>query len=122
MKLRIKGNSLRMRLSQTEIDEFSASSKVNDSICFGEISLFYELRKGDVYSAVFCDQKIVVEVPNQVATEWASTDLVGIEKTITVGDDRDLSIIIEKDFKCLTDRPNEDESDLFENPLNKHNC
>ena len=122
MKLRIKGNSLRMRLSQAEVDEFASSGKVRNTICFGETSLFYELRKGEIYSVLFRDQKIVVEVPNQEATEWVSTDQVGIEETITVGDDRDLSIFIEKDFKCLTDRANEDESDLFENPLNKHDC
>ena len=48
--------------------------------------------------------------------------LVGMQKIISVGEEIDLSILIEKDFKCLTDRPNEDESDLFENPINKHDC
>ena len=57
-----------------------------------------------------------------IASEWATTDQVGIEKTIFVAEGSDLAILIEKDFKCLTDRPHEDESDLFENPMNNHDC
>lgn len=36
---------------------------------------------------------------------------------------RSLQILIEKDFRCLDDRVEEDQSDMFENPLAEHlNC
>ena len=122
MKLRINGDSLRLRLSQREVEEFSSEGKTTDSICFGGTTLNYELRKADSFSSKFSDQKIVIEVPSDIGAKWAISDQVAIEKTISVGDGGNLSILVEKDFKCLTDRPNEDESDLFENPMNKHDC
>jgi len=122
MKLRIKGNSIRLRLSQSEIDEFIADGQVLDSISFGDASLTYQLQSADRYSAVFIDQKVVVSVPASVGTEWANSDQVEMKNTLSIRTGEELYILIEKDFKCLTDRPNEDESDLFENPLNKHDC
>ena len=122
MKLRIKGDSLRMRLSQAEVDEFANNGMVSDDICFGESSLHYSLKKSATFNASLDNHKIVVEVPIHKGDDWAHSDQVGIEADVDCGEGKILKLLIEKDFKCLTDRPNEDESDLFTNPLSKHNC
>jgi len=49
-------------------------------------------------------------------TTWATTDLVGLEHQIQLKGEEKLAILIEKDFKCLQERPGEDEEDMFPNP------
>ncbi|MEZ4932033.1 MAG: hypothetical protein R2788_07940 [Saprospiraceae bacterium] len=54
-----------------------------------------------------------------MATDWSRSDEVGLEDDMPLGDGNALHILVEKDFKCLTER-SEDESDLFPNP--NENC
>ena len=123
MKLRIKGNSLRMRLSQSEVDILASTGSVMDVINFGQAKLTYQLTlaKSNEISAVYHDNVIAINVPQDTGAKWATSDQVGIEEDIDLGDGEVLSILIEKDFKCLTVRPGEDESDLYENPQDQHN-
>jgi len=124
MKLRIKGDSLRMRLSQGEVDILIEAESVSDVINFGNAKLTYQLIFTDTTkaSAMYDNDCVSIYIPKQIGIRWASSDQVSIEETIPLDDGSSLSILMEKDFKCLTDRPNEDESDLFENPICKHDC
>jgi len=124
MKLRMKGNSIRMRLSQSEVDELVDSNVVYEMVNFGKNYLTYQLNLADTkdVSAVYEKDCISINIPKVMGSKWAKSDQVGIEEIVSLGAKGSLSILIEKDFKCLTDRPNEDESNLFENPMNKHDC
>lgn len=115
MKIRIKGNSLRYRLTKSDIDCFSKNGYIEETISFGDQKLIYALQRSeeDELTAAFNDQKIVLYVPACLATEWTTTDLVGFEKS-----DGPLYLLIEKDFKCL-DNVAEDQSDNYPNPLSK---
>ena len=45
MKLRVKGNSIRLRLTQSEVKRMQTENKVCESIDFGDDAvLYYELR------------------------------------------------------------------------------
>ena len=44
---------------------------------------------------------------------------MGISDDLFLENEDKLSILVEKDFKCLTDR-SEDESDMFPNPKESH--
>lgn len=117
MKIRIKGNSLRLRLTQSEVEEFASNGMVSDSIHFGENQLIYTLQseeRPDV-EARFNGEFITVAIPQKIGIEWATTEQVGISEEQPVENKQSLSILIEKDFQCLIPR-NEDESDLFKNP------
>ena len=121
MKLRIKGNTIRFRLTQTEIDQVREGF-VEDKTQFpGGNSLIYRIEKGDLFNVQYTKDTVLISVPSAIINDWATTDTVSISKKIplTNGDLLDLSL--EKDFQCLTERPNEDESDMFPNPLEKHN-
>lgn len=124
MKLRIKGDSIRMRLSQNEVNELASKGKVNDVINFGANHLMYQLAFAEInaMTVIYEDNLIHINISEEVGRAWTTSDQVGIQETIALKEANTLSVLIEKDFKCLTDRPNEDESDLFENPLNQHNC
>ena len=73
-------------------------------------------------SAFFEHEAIVISIPHIAAQEWFTPTQVGIETQLLLEDGNFLKILLEKDFKCLTDRPEEDESDAFPNPLSGHNC
>lgn len=120
MKLRIKGNTIRFRLTQTEIDTI-AGGAVEDRTEFpGGNSLIYKIQVGDSFATEFSEGIVLITVPSQVVNEWATSDKVSIEKSIELDNGNQLEVSLEKDFKCLTERPKEDETDMYPNPLEKH--
>jgi hypothetical protein len=112
MKIRIKGNSLRYRLSKTDVERFFNNSYLEEHTAFGNSVLTYALQVygSDRLSASFENNKIVVFVPGAMAKNWAATDDVGFDETIG-----SLYLLIEKDFQCL-DNTAEDQSDNYPNP------
>ncbi|MFN6962924.1 MAG: DUF7009 family protein [Pyrinomonadaceae bacterium] len=117
MKLRIRGNSIRLRLSQGEVERFAADGVVEDSTQFGESSLRYALEASDAAGEIFAgftNGRICVTVPRKTALEWAAGDAVGIGSNDAVP-----RVLVEKDFVCLSPRQGEDESDMFPNPAGK---
>ncbi len=120
MKLRIKGNTIRFRLTQSEIDEIAKDS-VEDRTEFpiGN-ALTYKIQKGHSFNTDFLDGVVLITVPSEVINDWATTDKVSIDYSSELKDGKQLEISLEKDFKCLTERPKEDESDMYPNPLEKH--
>lgn len=119
MKIRIKDNSLRLRLTQTEVDTFQATRKVACAIAFpNDTQLHYTLLwgTGDAYAARFDGQEIEVVVPDNVGKTWLAPTEVGMEQQVALPNGGSLRLLIEKDFACLTERVDEDESDMFPNP------
>lgn len=114
MKIRINGNFVRLRLSQSEVDQFGQTGLVGDAIQFGQRSLTYRLVANDdaEVSVGFDGENITVSVPKTLATDWTQSELVGFENA----DQSNVRILVEKDFQCLHKRPGEDESDNFPNP------
>jgi hypothetical protein len=112
MKIRIKGNSLRYRLSKTDVEMFFNNGYLEEQTAFGNSVLTYALQVygSDRLSAGFEDNKIVVFVPEEMAENWASTDVVGFDDSVG-----SLYLLIEKDFQCL-DNTAEDQSDNYPNP------
>jgi len=119
MKLRIKGNSIRLRLLKSEVEKFAANGRISDETSFGANALRYALAmSNDVESIVgkFEGNEITILIPELAAKEWASNDNVGFEVEQSVGSDESLTIIVEKDFVCI-DRPNDpDREDAYTNP------
>jgi hypothetical protein len=115
VKLRIKGNSIRLRLTKSEVDALREHGVVEESVYFSAMSRFtYALeRGGDAVIASFEEGRVVVRVPNALAVEWCDTDRVGIDESAG-----DVRVLIEKDWQCLAPR-DEDESDAFPHPRAK---
>lgn len=108
MKLRINGDSLRLRLSPSEIDELIEAGSVEETIHFGpDHKLVYALALGEEekpISASFAGYVIRVEIPRLWAVEWAQTDKVGFEASQPVGTAGTLHILVEKDFHFIRRR------------------
>ena len=120
MKLRILDNSIRLRLSQSEVRTLATAGRVAAFVHFpGGKSLCYSLESSDTLEdieATLEDQTMIVKMPSALASEWAENNTISLRASNALSGQEALSILIEKDFKCLTDRPHEDESDLFPHP------
>ena len=120
MKIRIKGNTLRIRLSQSEIDNLKKTGNVKECTEFPAGNTFcYQVVESNKFECSFKENMVTVELDSEHIKEWVNSDQVSIGGDLNLEKDAKLSILVEKDFKCLTERP-EDESDMFPNPLKNH--
>jgi len=122
MKLRIKGNSIRFRLTQSEVKIVEQTGLVKDQTKFSNsISLEYEIKAVtglEYVEPIYSENKITLKVNESLIRDWAHSDQVTISSTFDFSSDENLTILIEKDFKCLSPR-DEDESDMFPHPKQK---
>ena len=119
MKLRIQGGSLRLRLNQSEVAQFSKTGYVEETIEFAPGSSFsYVLEscsKLEVPQALFRNGELRVQMPAGAANDWVTTDRVGVSSEQSAGSVKRLSIVIEKDFKCL--HGDDPDPNAYPNPL-----
>lgn len=117
MKLRIKGDSIRLRLSKTEVSQLVENNKVFDSCQFGLNVLKYGIKTADIieFDAQLDKNEITIFIPQKETHNWDENDKISINKTLENG----VSILVEKDFKCLIDRAHEMEDDMYDNPSKK---
>ena len=125
MKLRIKGNIIRLRLTQSEVATVGAGGRVQELTLFGPQAQFcyaLEAVDGTEVEADYTNNTLTIRVPRTMANDWATTDLVGLSAEQKIAENVSLHLIIEKDFACLNPRGEED-SDTFEHPLTgQTNC
>lgn len=118
MKIRIKGNSIRIRLSKTEVANFALQGYLEERTQFINSDFIYALEVSNSVnelSAKMEGSKITVQVPLAVANNWTGTEQVGFENKMSLGNEKSLFLLVEKDFVCL-DNTFEDQSDMFPNP------
>jgi hypothetical protein len=117
MKLRIKGNSLRIRLTKTEVSKLAETGYLEEKTNFPNNRLIYVLQKTDSeeLSAKFENNIITLFVPHSFTKEWPQNDEIGVETKMPLSQNEFLYLLLEKDFACL-DKSTEDQSDNFDNP------
>ena len=122
MKLRIKGNSIRLRLTRSEVETFGEDGHIEEMVSFGgreHPGFIYALESGSTQNlcASFEQGRLSVQVPQTIAAQWVKSEQVGFN-----GNDGDLQILVEKDFVCLTPREGEDEGDNYPHPKSEDSC
>lgn len=112
MKIRIKGNSLRYRLTKSEVARLWSAGFLEERTEFAGNILVYAIASadGDKLSADFIDNKITLRMPKAMIDQLNNTDRVGFDDSTGP-----VSLLIEKDFVCM-DRVEEDQSDNYPNP------
>ena len=118
MKLRIQGDSVRLRLTQAEVASLAGTDRVEDVVHVGRgCALTYALQTAetDALRADFEDGTLTVLIPRAWAAPWATSEQTGFEGLQDAGDGRRLTLLVEKDFACLHEGP--DERDAFAHPL-----
>lgn len=117
-------NSLRLRLKQKEVAEFSSKGKVKMFTSFGlhpnsklQISLLKD-SSITIPQAIFEANEISVLLPEPEANQWADSELEGIEAYMPLSENEQLHILVEKDYRCLHKGPDcAEDMDSFPNPL-----
>lgn len=130
MKLRIKGDSLRLRISPSEMDRLLQTGRIEDTIHFGaspESHLTYALESQENHESLqpsirvrHMTTEVAVIMSSVTARNWAAGSDVGVYEVISVGHRR-LEIAVEKDFACLDVNQSQNQ-DTFPNPKQGNTC
>ncbi len=118
MKIRIKGNSVRYRLTKSEVEMFCKQGSYEEVTEFGSKRLVYALMAKEGIQdleADYIEDTITVYVPWKELENWATNNRVGFSNSVDWNDTTKLSLLVEKDFTCL-DNTIEDQSDNYPNP------
>jgi len=121
MKLRIKGNSIRLRLSRSEVRQLANDGVVAEFTDFGDFSpqrfgyALHAVFEDPTVSVRFADGRVIVRVPAGAIREWAQTDQIGIRAVQRTTDGSELRILIEKDLECIEPAADESQEDAFSN-------
>jgi hypothetical protein len=127
MKLRLQSNSIRLRLKRGEVVQLAKTGCVEEKIIMGngpDEAFQYTLESSDTISspqAILRKNGMLVQLPAKTVSQWTTSDDVGIEALLPVGNQCQLQVLIEKDFACLNG-PEEQNIDTFPNPLAGTKC
>lgn len=119
MKIRIKGNSIRLRLTKTDIKTLTEVQIIEETTDLGNgiifrYSLALNAETEHIY-ANFSDGRISVFLNQSAYDTLTATNEITVHHTAENGTSGGLFLLIEKDLKCL-DTTFEDQSDMYENP------
>ncbi|MFS4454999.1 DUF7009 family protein [Maribacter sp. 2304DJ31-5] len=118
MKIRIKGNSIRYRLTKTEVETLSKKGRYSEKTKIGDQTFHYTVcadANKTHLDAAFADNTITLSVPKKDTLEWPGNEQVGFQHTVVLPNGGKLSLLLEKDFVCM-DATLEDQSDNYPNP------
>jgi hypothetical protein len=121
MKLRIHGDSLRLRVTRSEVARLPAGDCLEETIHFAPepgAKFTYALQTETSVrrpAVPYAGSKVTVLIPAGQAKAWGVSDKIAIAEEISLGDLETLALPIEKDFACLN-RSNKDKEYTFPNP------
>jgi len=121
MKLRIRGDSMRFRLKRGEVDQLAAGISIVEETHLPGAVLTYRLdvSENNSISATFDNGSLAVSLPKSRVLGWSNSDEVSLFAEQKLSGSNSLSLLIEKDFKCLEPghhRDCEDDEDTFPHP------
>ncbi len=126
MKLRINGNSLRLRVSPLEVVRLFETGRLDETVHLSPDQgayLTYSLEHSPQAAAMgirYTPQQVTVVVSSDAARQWANGPDVGIYGATPTADGL-LQLAVEKDFACL-DKGAAENSDTFPNPRQGAAC
>lgn len=112
MKLRLRANTIRLRLIKSEVERLSAGETIIETLPTPR-PFHYRVEPLPVtdLSADFSGDTLTIAVPEDWARGWALSDEVG-RGTTSAG----IDILIEKDWSCTVPRFAEDNDGTYPNP------
>jgi len=123
MKLRVKGDSLRLRIGPSEVTRLVEEGRVAETVHFapgGDAKLTYALESSPVpgqsesLTVRYAGQEVAVVVPASLVKHWADSSEVGLYGSVPLASGV-LEVVVEKDFACL-DRNDAENEDTFPHP------
>jgi hypothetical protein len=124
MKLRIRTNTLRLRLNQKEVEGLAAGQTLKEQIDFpGGTSLAYSLGSSPAADpqVFFANGKIQITAPHALLMNWVSGEDLGLHLSLPTGAEP-LKISIEKDLVCIDGPVEERDPHAFPRELASKFC
>ncbi|GMN11521.1 hypothetical protein MTsPCn9_26010 [Croceitalea sp. MTPC9] len=118
MKIRIKGNSIRFRLTQSEVKTLTEIGFIEEKVLFESNAFKYAIQITTYHekmNATFSEGKITLHIPRAKIEGWYTSTIIGFENVQELSSGDKLYLLLEKDFTCL-DNTIEDQSDNYPNP------
>ena len=121
MKLRIHGNSIRLRLNRREVAQFAAAGCLAETFEYGSdpaSRLVYRIESSSNATAVsvrVANQAISIVLPEALTQDCTGTDRVGVSAEVPLSPDRRMTVLVEKEFRRLHGAAFD--PDLYPNPL-----
>ncbi len=120
MKLRILDNSIRLRLLKSEVDRLDQDGALfSETILPGSRFKYSLSASGSEFRISHNAEGLEVIVPSETLSSWAHSNRVGFRNSFELKDGSKCTLLVEKDFKCLSDAEGADQSDFYENPYAK---
>ncbi len=120
MKLRIRDNSIRLRLTRSEVELVRNDGLVRGRVPFaGRNNFDYVLESSPATvkpEAHISNNVLTVRIPEAEIISWSDSDEVSISASQILDGGDQLNILVEKDFACLAPREGEDETDMYPHP------
>ena len=117
MKLRLNGDSIRIRVGPAEVRQVAQGQPLVARTRFAPgatLTVTLSIGPAEATAATFDGRDLRVTLPAPAARRWAAADdQVSVGGTQDAGDGRRLSIVVEKDFECLH---GEQEGEAFPHP------
>ena len=117
MKIRIRGNSVRFRLTKDEVEQLCREKSIEERTNFSSLDFIYAVRVSETeqLDIHFSNNKITLEISNALIENWETNNRVGFSHSVATSNGKTIDVLLEKDFTCLEDR-GEDESNNYPNP------
>lgn len=119
MKLRIKGASIRLRLTRSEVAGFGETGVWAEETPMPGGRLRYMLQRDEaaeaMHAAWSADGTLTVFVPAAMAAMWTTTEEVTLRGEVSLTDGTLTKLLVEKDFACK-DNTEEDQTDNYPHP------
>ena len=121
MKLRLKGDSLRLRVARSELARLAAGESIVECVHLapgpaGTLRYMLAVDPQSLAAAVcFVNCEIQVRLSRQQFACWNDEAETGIYVSLHIEGSKTLDLVVEKDFACL-DRREEENADTFAHP------
>ena len=113
MKLRLQGNTLRLRLRRSDVEQLLATGRVEETVLFPGGALAYSLVLDDAVDVACADMtgsEIRVRLPRQQGLTWCHGEETSLSSPGVVP-----TVLVERDFvRTAVEEP--DDHDRFTNP------
>ncbi|MDC6406287.1 MULTISPECIES: DUF7009 family protein [Maribacter] len=118
MKIRIQGNTVRYRLTKSEVETLAQTGYYKEETLFGERTFVYAIKADQAIPELHADyvnDTITMYLNKDKSSAWPKNEIVGFSSEIKTSNGNTLSLLLEKDFVCM-DNTDEDQSDNYPNP------
>jgi hypothetical protein len=119
MKLRVRDNTLRLRLTRSEVEALQQGTPVEARtlVAPGQVFTYrIEVAGTATLAATFSGGVLVVRAPGETVQAWAAGEDEGMSGEQPVAGSEPLKITVEKDFACLKPRDPAEDRDAFPHP------